>query len=128
LQVSGDVLEAGDLFVLRRQVRDRVADEVGELEPLVHLRRGEVAEGHPDVVGARLGPQLRRHGCGQLDPVHGHAALAEGQREPTGADAELERCARSCQIGEEAHRRVDDRRIGQVRPEVSYRSAIRSSK
>src|SRR2546421_9655899 len=46
---------------LRRQVHDRVEDQVGDGEGPVHGRRGEVADRHPDVLGARLFAQPRDH-------------------------------------------------------------------
>ena len=63
----------------------------------------------------RLRPQLRDHGRRQVDPVHANAPPAERQRDTAGADAQLERGAVSRQIGEEAHRRVDDRGLEHVR-------------
>ena len=53
---------------------------------------------------------------GQLDPVHPDAALAEGQREPAGADAELEGGARPCQVREEADGRLYYGGLEQFRP------------
>src|SRR6266540_1800928 len=55
LQVRRHVAEARDLFVLRGQVRDRVAHQVRELEPRAHRGGGEVADRHADAVGAGLG-------------------------------------------------------------------------
>ena len=49
LQVCGDGPEALDLFILGGQVRDRVAQEVGECERSVHLGGREIANGHLDV-------------------------------------------------------------------------------
>jgi hypothetical protein len=46
--------------------------------------------------------------------VHGNAAPAERQRDAAGADAELERGARPCQLGEETHGRLDDLRLEHV--------------
>ena len=60
-QVRGDVAEAGDLLVLRRQVLDGVVDEVRELERLVDAHRREVADGHADGFRAGLGAQLGDH-------------------------------------------------------------------
>ena len=49
LEVRRDVAEAGDLRRLRRQVVDRVEDEVGEPERAVGARRREVADRDGDV-------------------------------------------------------------------------------
>src|SRR5436190_20846967 len=117
-QMGGDVAEARNLFVLRGQVRDRVANEVGERERPGHSGGREVADGHVDFVRARLPLQLRNHGRRQLDPVNANTPPAERQRYAPGTHAELERVTRSCQLGEEIHRRVDDRGLEQVRPEV----------
>ena len=63
---------------------------------------------------ARLGAQPRDHRLGEVDPVHRHAARGERQRDPAGADAELERGAVARQLGEEVDRRVDDGRVEHV--------------
>jgi hypothetical protein len=88
-----DVLEARDLLVLRRQVHDRVEDAVGDRERRLDGRRGETADGHADLLVARLRPQPRDHRRREVDPVHASAAPRERQRDPAGADAELERLA-----------------------------------
>ena len=75
LQVPSRVAEALDLFVLSRQVRDRVAQQVDEAEPLGHRGR-EVADGHADVGGAAA-PGAAHHRRGQLDPVHPDAPPAQ---------------------------------------------------
>src|SRR5438309_6260773 len=111
LEMRGDVLETRDLLVLRVQVGDRVVDEIGEAERAVGSGRGEVADGHRDVIRARLRPELRDHGRRQVDAVHAYAALAERQRDSSGADPELEGGAVAGQLDEEAHRGLDDRRI-----------------
>jgi len=77
LEVRRDVAEARDLLRLRRQVHDRVEDQVRDGERSVHGRRREIADGHADVFGARLRAQLRDHRLRQLDPVHGHSPLRE---------------------------------------------------
>ena len=101
--------------MLRGQVHDGVEDEVGECECPVDSGGREVADRHGYVLGARLRSQLRDHLRRQVDAVHVDAVQAEGQRDAARADAELERGAGSCQIGEEAHRRFEDSRIEPVR-------------
>ncbi len=71
------VLEASHLFVLRRQVHDRVRDEVDQGEPILDGSRGEVTDGHADLHRARLATEPREHCLGQVDPVHLHAPLRE---------------------------------------------------
>ena len=44
-----------------------------------------------------------------------HAALRERERDPAGADAELERCAAARELGQEVHDRVDDGRVEELR-------------
>ena len=55
--------------------------------------------------------RLRDHRLGQVDARDPDAARGERQRDPTGADAELQRGAVSRELGEEVHYGVDDRRI-----------------
>ena len=49
-----DVLEARDLRVLRRQVHDRVENEIGEPERPVDASRCEVADRDADLLRTRL--------------------------------------------------------------------------
>jgi hypothetical protein len=111
LEVGSGVLEAGDLLVLRRQVPDRVEDEVGERERIVDARGREVADRHVDVVGPRLRAQPRDHRLRKVDPAHADTAPGQRQRDPTGADAELECGTVSSELCEEVHHGVDDRRV-----------------
>ena len=110
-----DVAEARDLRRLRRQVHDRVEDEVRDGERPVHRRRREVADRHADVLAARLRAQPRDHRPRQLDAVHRHPSLRERERDPARADPELERAPAPGQLGEEVDGRVDDRRVEHVR-------------
>src|SRR5215210_1957570 len=89
--MRGNVLEAGDLLVLRRQVVDRVEDEVRERERPVHSRGGEVADRDGNIGAAGLLPQLRHHLAREIDAVYLDAALPQRQCYAAGADAELER-------------------------------------
>jgi len=93
LQVLGDVAEAVDLGVLGGQVHDRVEHQVGEPEGPLYLRRREVADAHPDPAHRGLRLQPGDHGGREVDPVHGHTSLAEGEGDAPGADTELERPA-----------------------------------
>ena len=83
----------------------------------VHDRSREIADGHADFGSTRLGLELRDHGTGQLDAVHSNATTAQRQRDAARADAKLQGGARSCQFCEEAHCRVDNLRIEQLRPQ-----------
>ena len=51
-EVRRDVAEACDLRRLRRQVRDRIEDQVRDGERPVHGRRREVADRHADIFAA----------------------------------------------------------------------------
>ena len=69
LQVGGRVVEARDLFVVGRQVRDGVADEVHEREPLGHPRRRRSLRCVTEMSAAPGScAELLDHGGGQLDP------------------------------------------------------------
>ena len=114
LEVRGDVLEARDLRVLRRQVADRVEDDVRERERAVDLRRREVADRDLDLLPAGLLAQLGDHRLGEVDPVHADAALRERQRDPAGADPELERRSVAGELGEEVDRRIEHVRLEHV--------------
>src|SRR5919106_3480961 len=76
LEVRGDAAEVGDLRFLRRQVHDRVEDEVRDRDCPIHARGREVADRDADPVAARLRPQPRNHRLRQLDAVHWHADMA----------------------------------------------------
>lgn len=115
--MRGDVAEALDLLVLGGQVRDRVAQEVGEPERSAQVGGRQIADGHVDLGRTLLRSKLRDHGGRQLDPVHTNSSPAERQRDSTRADAELERRAGACQIRKEIHSWVEHRRIEQLRPE-----------
>ena len=127
-EVRGGVLEAGDLIVLRGQVVDRVVDQVGERELARHLGGGEVAERDLDRVGAGLRPQLLHHLARKVDAAHRDAAPGERQRDPAGADAELQRSAVSGQPGQEVDGRLDHGRVEHLRGGGVVRLATRSSK
>src|SRR3954454_13865719 len=90
-EVRGDVLEARHLRVLGGQVVDRVEDEVGERERAPGARRREVTDHDRKVGASRLRAQARDHGAREIDAVDLHTALRERQRDPPGADPELER-------------------------------------
>src|SRR3954466_12488343 len=51
LEMGCGILKAGDLLVLRRQVHDRVRDEVNDRERAVDRRCREVADRDADLVG-----------------------------------------------------------------------------
>ena len=111
LEVRGDVLEARDLLVLRRQVHDRVEDEVGEPRT---SRRPVVVAKSPIVDVDRLA-RLASHAVARPSPPRGRcldtdAASRQRQSDAAGADPELERVAVAGQPGQEVDRRLDHRR------------------
>src|SRR5919108_1436747 len=77
LEMRRDILEARDLLILRRQVHDRVGDEVSDRERAFDGRRCEVADRDADLLGTRLRAQARNHRLGKVDSVHSYAALRE---------------------------------------------------
>ena len=58
--------------------------------------------------------QSRHHRRRQVDPVHRHPALGEWQRDPAGADPELERTAGTGQAGQKVDDRIDNAAIEQL--------------
>ena len=63
-----------------------------------------------DLVAARLrAAACATIGLGQVDPGHADAALRERQRDPAGADPELERGAVAGELGQEVDGRLDAR-------------------
>ena len=109
--MRSDVAEARDLRRLCRQVRDRVVDQVRDGERPVYRRRCEVADRHADVFTTWLGAQPCEHRVRQLDPVHRHSSLREGDGDPARSDPELERASVSGEVDEEVDNRIDDRRV-----------------
>jgi hypothetical protein len=112
--VARHVPEARHLRVLRGQVHDRVEHQVGQREGPVGRGGGEVADGDRDAVAARLGPQPGHHGPGQVDAVHLDAAPGQRQRDPAGADAQLQGPPAAGQLGQHAGRRLHGRRVEHV--------------
>lgn len=51
--------------------------QVGQPERVAYRDGGEVADGHADGVGTRLGSELGDHGRRQLDSVNVKAVLGE---------------------------------------------------
>jgi hypothetical protein len=49
----------------------------------------------------------RRHRLGELDPRDPHTASGKGQRDPSGADGELQRRTVAGETGEEVHGRTE---------------------
>jgi len=107
LEVRRDVTEAGHLLGLRRQVVDRVEDEVGERERAVEAGGGEVADRHGDPLAAGLLAQPRDHRLREVDPVHLHPAAGERERDAAGPDPELQRAAAAGEADEEVDRGLD---------------------
>jgi len=98
------------LVVLRGDIHDRVRNQVHEPERCAgYLRGRHVADRDGDPVGAWLGRKLRCHVRRQLKAVHGHAAGAQRERHPAGADGELQCFAATSQVGQHGNHRVEDR-------------------
>jgi len=102
--VCGGVAEAGNLLVLRAQVRQRVVDEVDQRELARHACRGHVAEPDGERFGVDLGAQHRDHRLGELDTAHRHASGRERNPDATGTYRKLERGAAVGQPREEIDR------------------------
>jgi hypothetical protein len=106
-QVRCGVAKAVDLGLLAGQVHDRVEHQVGQPERRVQPGAGEVADGHLDGVAAGFGPQPGHHGRRQVDAGHLDPAGSQRQRDPPGADAQLQRAAGAGQFGQQVDGRVD---------------------
>src|SRR6266545_1918959 len=111
-QLRRGVLEARNLLVLRDQVEDRVEHQVDERELSADTGCGEVTDRHLDVLAPGLGAQPSHHGFGAIDAGDAHAALGERERDPAGADPELQRSTLSSEVCERLndwrhHRRVE---------------------
>ena len=124
LEVRGRVAEARDLRLLRRQVHDRVVDEIDERERPVHPRRREVADRHADVVAARLRAQPRDHRLREVDPVHRHAALRQREGDPARPDRRTRARVRR-RRARPGNRRPDRRRAGRTPPPSRRRTSRR---
>ena len=108
------VLEARDLLILRRQIHDRVEDQVGERKTACNSRRGEVTNRHGDLICAWLGTQPGDHRVGEVDAMDPNAALRKRQRNTPCADAKLQSLPIGGQLGEEIHNWVDLSRLEHV--------------
>jgi PhnB protein len=105
------VAEAGHLRVLGGQVHYRVEHQVHQGERAVRPGRGEVPDRDADGVAAGLGPQPGHHGPGQVDAVHVHAAAGQRQRDPAGADAQLQRPPAAGQPGQHPGHHIHEGRV-----------------
>jgi hypothetical protein len=74
--MPGSVLEGLDLRVLRREIRDRIADQAGERERPSDARGGEVADGDFHIRVFPVSLKLTGHRGRQLDPVHANTPAA----------------------------------------------------
>ena len=90
LQVRRGVAEARDLRRLRRQVADRVEDQVhqGERPSTVVVAMSPIVT--PMSSASSFSRSLRDHRLRHVDPVHLHAAPRERERDPARPDLELE--------------------------------------
>ena len=105
-EVRGDVLEAADLIVLGQQVEERVEHDIDQAVGARHSDIGEVADRDVDLIASRLRPKLRDHRLREVDAVDADAGRRERQRDPAGADRELERGAPSASVGKERDGRL----------------------
>ena len=101
-EVRRDVAEASHLLRLRRQHEERVEDDEDQPEGAVDGDVGHVAEGRRDRLAARLSAQSFDHRRRRVDAVHVDAERGEGNRDPTGADAQLERTPAGGEFGEDS--------------------------
>ncbi len=85
--MSGSVFEAGNLFVLRCQVRNRVEDQIYEREVALHEGHGHVALDCLDASRFGLRSQHFEHVCGQLDPGYRNASGCQADGNPAGANS-----------------------------------------
>jgi hypothetical protein len=85
------VPETCHLRVLRRQVVDRVEQQIGHRERAVDDRRREVPDRDVHRRAAGFRPQLGDHRPRQVDAVDRHTAPRHRQRDPPGPDPELQR-------------------------------------
>jgi hypothetical protein len=88
--VGCGVAKARYLLVVRRQIHDRVRNQIDNGERALDGGRGEVADCHSDLRCATLHAQPRDHRLREIDPVHKDAALCKRQRDPAGADTGFE--------------------------------------
>ena len=110
--MGGGVLEARDLLVLRRQVPDRVEDEVGERERAVDARGREVADRDLDLAPAPGFARSRATIASDRSMPATRTPRAEsGSAIRPVPIAELERRAVARELGEEVDDRVDDGRV-----------------
>ena len=104
-EVPGGIAEALDLLLLGEQVPDRVEHEVDEGESLTGPGRGHVAERDGDPLGSGLLAQAGEHRLRQFDPGHLDAHLPQRERDPAGADRELEGAPAGGELGQAPDRR-----------------------
>ena len=106
--MRGSVLKARDLGGLRRQIVDRVEDQIDERELAWSRSRGEVSDRHANTgaIGFRTKP--RDHRFGEIDAVDSNTPAGQWQCDPTRADPELERTPVTDKIEQEIHRGIDN--------------------
>ena len=117
-EMGGRVREAAHLGLLAGQAEEGVEGDEDERERALDRHVGEVAHRHRDAVAAGLLPELRDHRLGGVDAVHLEAPLGEREREPAGADRELEHRAVAGELGEQL-----DARLGLEKPASPYHSS-----
>ena len=102
-ELTRRVLEAGHLFVLSREVHNRVEDQVDERELDIESRRSHVAFYGADATTVRLCKQPGQHVGGQFDAENVKATAGEWNRNTPGPYGELEYRPTSGQLGKTVH-------------------------
>ena len=92
-EMCGDVAEAGHLSGLRRQVHDRVGDEVRDAKRSLNAGSREIPGGDVDQFASGLGLESRRHGARQFYATHGNAACGERNGDAPCPASQLQRAA-----------------------------------
>ena len=77
--MGGRVREYSDLFLLGRQIHDRVGDHVDESETAGQARRSHVADRQRDCVGTSLASELLNHLMRELDAMDKDPSRTERQ-------------------------------------------------
>src|SRR5215472_15440969 len=100
---TSDVAETLSLPGLAEQAEQRVEDQIHQAERPSGRDLSHVADDDGDRLTTRLGPQPFYHRGGGVDPLHRGPPGGQRQRDPAGADRQLEHPAISGQPGEELH-------------------------
>ena len=102
--MRGNVSEAPHLSVLVGEREEGVEADEDQGVAALDIDVGEVAHRHRNPVTAGLLAELQNHRLGHVDPVHLEPALDQRQREPPGADRQLQHGPAGGELGECFHR------------------------